>query len=330
MDYEALASELLKELRGRRSQRALSRRLGFESNVVYRWESGRSWPAAAHFFHLVELVRGSASSVVDQFLHSKLELPRGHSPKDEVGVVALLRELRGDSRINDLAKTIGCSRFSVTRWLNGTTQLRLPEFLAFIEATSLRLLDFLAALVDPHKLPSASQRWSLLEASRRAAYDHPWSHAVLRVLETKAYEKLARHRRGFIAERIGISVQEEETCLQILLQAGQIRLRRGRFAVVQTQTVDTRLGQDKARSLQAFWLETALARQRAQHPGVYAYNLFSISEADHQRLLQLHQAFFSDMRRLVAASEPCERVLLFATQFIALDAEASETQQSAC
>ena len=127
----------------------------------------------------------------------------------------------------------------------------------------------------------------------------------------------------FIAERIGISVQEEETCLQILLQAGQIRLRRNRFVVVQTQTVDTRASQDKARLLQAFWLETALARHRQQQPGTYAYNLFSISEADHQRLLQLHQAFFSDMRRLVAASEPCERVLLFAAQLIPLDAGGS-------
>lgn len=59
---------------------------------------------------------------------------------------------------------------------------------------------------------------------------------------------------------------------------------------------------------------------QARSPGVYSYNLFSISEADHQRLLQLYHAFFNDMRRLVAASEPSERVVLFVTHPLPLDA----------
>jgi transcriptional regulator with XRE-family HTH domain len=320
VDHALLARELLRELRGRRSQRALSRRLGFESNVIYRWEAGRSVPSAGDFFRLVELLKGPALSSVDRFLHHAFELPKGSSLTDTDGVVSLLQHLRGEARINDLAQAVGCSRFVMTRWLKGTTQLPLPELLSFIEATTLRLLEFLATLVDPTRLPSVGQRWKLLEASRRAAYDHPWSHAVLRVLETRAYEALDGHRRGFIAQRIGISVQEEETCLQILLQAGQIRLQRRRFVVVETQTVDTRADAEGARRLQTFWLRTALERQEARQPGLYSYNLFSISEADYQRLLQLYQAFFNDMRRLIAASEPNERVVLFATQLMPLDA----------
>lgn len=321
MDHALLARELLRELRGRRSQRAISRRLGFESNVIYRWESGRSAPAAADFFRLVELRQGASAGVIERFLHGKFELPAGCSLSEPEGVVLLLQHLRGDARVNDLAHTLGCSRFVMTRWLKGTTQLPLPELLAFIQATTLRLLEFLATLVDPTRLPSVGKRWRLLEASRRAAYEHPWSHAVLRVLETRAYEALQRHRRGFIAERIGISVQEEETCLQILLQAGQIRLNpRGRFSVVETQTVDTRADPERARRLQAFWLQAALDRQQARQPGVYSYNLFSISEADYQRVLHLYQTFFHEMRRLIAASEPNERVVLFATQLVPLDA----------
>ena len=90
--------------------------------------------------------------------------------------------------------------------------------------------------------------------------------------------------------------------------------------VVETLTVDTRADPERARQLQTFWLQTALERQQARQPGVYSYNLFSISEADYQRVLQLYQAFFNDMRRLIAASEPNERVVLFATQLMPLDA----------
>ena len=47
MNFELLASELLRAQRGRRSQLAWSRRLGFKSNVAYAWESGRAFPTAA-------------------------------------------------------------------------------------------------------------------------------------------------------------------------------------------------------------------------------------------------------------------------------------------
>lgn len=325
MDHEQLARELIKQLRGRRSQRQLSRRLGYQSNVIYRWESGRSWPSAEAFFAFVDQVRagGGSRRCLEEFLQEPLALGAGQSLKNTPALLDLLQRLRGDARINDIARQLGCSRFAVARWLNGSTHVRLPELLAYIEATTLRLLDFLEVLTSPAKLPSVRQQWELLEASRRAAYQHPWSHAVLRVLETRAYAALERHRRGWIAKRIGLSVKEEETCLEVLRQAKQIRLHRGRFVVCETQTIDTRGRPDLAGGLRAFWLDVAAQRQKAQHPGVYAYNLCSVSEADLHRLRQMHQAFFADMRRVIAASEPCERVVLLATQLVALDGDAS-------
>lgn len=47
-------SELLRAVRGKRSQRLLSKRLGYASNVLYRWETGRAWPAAEDFFRLLD------------------------------------------------------------------------------------------------------------------------------------------------------------------------------------------------------------------------------------------------------------------------------------
>lgn len=42
MDWDQLAAELVRALRGKTSQAQLSRRLGYRSNIVQRWESGRS------------------------------------------------------------------------------------------------------------------------------------------------------------------------------------------------------------------------------------------------------------------------------------------------
>ena len=57
MTYETTAVELVRALRGQRSCAELSRRIGYRSNIVHRWESRHSWPTAARFLeaHLDEL-----------------------------------------------------------------------------------------------------------------------------------------------------------------------------------------------------------------------------------------------------------------------------------
>jgi hypothetical protein len=47
LDFEALARQFLRALRGNRSQVAFSRRLRYRSNIAYLWESGRNMPTAA-------------------------------------------------------------------------------------------------------------------------------------------------------------------------------------------------------------------------------------------------------------------------------------------
>src|SRR5688500_4718629 len=46
LDCDQLAIQWLRAMRGKRSQRAFSRRLGYRTNIAYRWESGRCWPTA--------------------------------------------------------------------------------------------------------------------------------------------------------------------------------------------------------------------------------------------------------------------------------------------
>lgn len=53
MNYEGLAADLLRTLRGKRSQTAFSRHLGYKCNVLYTWESGRRWPTADTFFRVL-------------------------------------------------------------------------------------------------------------------------------------------------------------------------------------------------------------------------------------------------------------------------------------
>jgi transcriptional regulator with XRE-family HTH domain len=229
VDPKRLAAEWLRALRGRRSQVALSRRLGYRSNISYRWESGRCFPSASATLRLVQLLGGDVRASLARFYRSTPPWLAQVDVCSVQGVARLLDDLRGGAKRIELARRSGFSRFAVTRWLRGRADPTLPEFLALVEVTSQRLLDFVAAFTDPEQLPSARSAWRGLQAAREAAYGQPWSHAVLRALELDEYRALPAHQPGWIARRLGIAEALEQSSLDVLLRSGQVQLQAGRF-----------------------------------------------------------------------------------------------------
>src|SRR5262245_48643937 len=51
-NYAELASQFIRALRGKRSQLAFSRRLGYRTNILYVWEAARGAPTAAGFMRV--------------------------------------------------------------------------------------------------------------------------------------------------------------------------------------------------------------------------------------------------------------------------------------
>lgn len=324
VDYEAIASELVRAWRGRRSQPAFSRRLGYKSNVVYRWESRRAWPTAAAAFRAAERAGVDLRGGLARFYRRPPAWLARADLKQPEDVARLLDELRGQTPIGELARRAGRSRFAVARWLKGEAEPRLPELLRMIEATSLRLLDFLALLADPAKLPSVAGRYRELVAAREAAYSLPWSHAVLRVLELAEYRALPRHETGWIARRLGIPREEEERCLGHLVASGQVRRVKRHYVVDSTRLVDTRDDPERSQKLREFWARVALERVERGSEHVFSYNLFSASHADVARIRELYRSFFQQVRSIVAQSEPNEAVVLLCTQLVPIEPSAAE------
>jgi DNA-binding phage protein len=320
MRYERLASELLRTLRGKRSQGAFSRRLGFKSNIAYAWESGRRFPTAAGMFRTALRSGVDVHAGLATFFRTPPPWLHETELSEPSGVVRLLEELRAGARVSELARRTGLSRFALARWFNGATEPRLPDFLAVVEATSLRLLDFLAALTDPLQLPSVAEDWRRLDAQRRLAYELPWTQAVLLALELQSYRALPRHRGGWIATRLGISEQDEAHCLKMLEATGQIRRQAQHWVPVNVATVDTRRDAAAGRQLKRWWAKVGLDRLDADGAGQFSYNVFTVSEADLARLQELHFNHYQEMRRIIAASQDSERVVLTNLQLIPLDA----------
>lgn len=319
LDYPAISRELLRCWRGPRSQPAQSRRLGYRSNVVYAWEAGRRFPTAAQALRAAGLGEYPAARIWETFYGARpgwLDHIAADTPD---GVVAALNDLRGRTPIDEIAARAGLSRFAVSRALSGQTQPRLPQFLALVDALSLRLLDWLAAAAPIAAVPSVGQAWTRLEAQRRAAYALPWTQAVLRAIELQSYQSLPSHRPGWIAQRIGIPEQVETDCLTALHAGGQISWDGQRWQLSGSDALDTRRDRALGVRNKRFWAQTGLDQLSNGSDGLFSYNVFSVSERDVERLRRLHLSYFRQLRSIVAESTPTERVLVANVQLFGLD-----------
>jgi DNA-binding phage protein len=297
MSYEQMASELVRAVRGKRSQAALSRRLRCKSNVVYSWEAGRRFPSASKWLWVCERAGIDVRAALGGFFQQEPAWLTEVDPDSSEGIARLLGDLKGKTRLGEVADKSGLSRFAVARYLKGRAEPKLPDFLRLIEVLSLRLLDFVAVFVDPALLPSVAGRWQQLQAARQAAYELPWSHAVLRVLETAGYRALTRHEPGWIAERLGISGADERACLDALEGAGQIRRSGECYSVLAEGTVDTLRDPEAGQRLKVWWSSVALERLQRRAPGRFSYNLFAVSAADYDRIEALLLASRSSVRQ---------------------------------
>jgi len=324
MDYERLAAELVIAVRGSRSQGALSRRAGYRSNIVRRWERGACWPTAARFLELCALRKLDVERCYTEYFRRRPGWLDEHDATSRAAVAAFLRELRGKTPILELARVSGFNRYSVSRWLNGSAEPKLPEFLRLIEASSRRLLDFIATLVDPAALPSVAARWTLLRSAREVAYGQPWSHAVLRALELEDYARAGHAQPGWLATKLGLPDTQVQQALAALLETGQIRERRVRgsirFEPKQVLRVDTRQDPVRGRALKLAWTRLATRKLASGHPGSFGFSLFAVSKADLRKLRDLNQQYVRAMQSLIASSRATDCVGLYCTQLLDLDA----------
>lgn len=319
MDYERLASELLRELRGKRSQAALMRRLGYSANAPYSWEAGRRFPPAQVLFEL-GLLNGCELPALRAFAGLS---HAGRKAEWSAGDTAeWLGRLLGETPASEVARVVGADRTTVSRWLHGQTEPRVPQLLQLVDRLTHRLVELVRLFVEPARLPSLRAVAQELAAQLRIGYEVPWSHALLRALELSTYRSLPAHVPGVLARAIGLTVADEEELLSELRAARLIHKRRGKWQPSRVLTVDTSARPERDRLLKLHWARVGVSRLE---PGpirpdtLYSFNLCAVSHEDLARIRELHLEYYERVRRIVAESKVADRVLLLNQQLIPLD-----------
>jgi transcriptional regulator with XRE-family HTH domain len=317
MDYDRVAAQFLRALRGKRSQAAFCRRFGYRSNVAHTWESQRGFPTAARVFQIARQLGVDVDAALRRFYG--LAPPWIHEVDiaSRQGVARLLTDLAGKTSMVELARYTGKTRFAISRWLKGEAEPRLNDFFQLVECSSMRLVDLIETLVDPQSIPCIRDRWHSMSVARRLAYDAPWTPAVLRALELKAYQELSDPPTAWLARRIGLATDEVQRCLDLLHEAGQIRKEGNKWHLVDVMSLDVRKDQEAAARLRAWWARVAAERCEQRRRGTM-YTLCGVSAADLERLREVQKAYFNEMRAIISQSQPVERVALVMAQVLDL------------
>ncbi len=306
VDYQRAASQCLRAIRGKRSQVAFARRLGYRGNPITDWENGRRFPTAAETLRACGRARIDVDSAFARF-HTAARF----APDDLHG---WLEQLRGGRPVTALARRMGRSRFSVARWLSGAARPRLPEFLQLVDVMTGRAPELVAELVDIEQVPELAPRVYAARAAVSLAMDEPWSEAILRALETAPPGSPTD--AGAIARRLRIDIQPVDRALGRLLEAGIVEARDGRLEVVGELNVDTKT---QAR-LQRHWSGVVAARTQSLGEGeTFGYNVMSLAERDLPEVREILRRAYRDIRSLVATSEPRDSVSLVALAIVRFD-----------
>lgn len=310
---EDVACQFLRALRGKRSQQALARRLGYRGNPLTDWEHGRRFPTAREALRAAGLVGVDVSAALLAFA------PGAPLSFDRRGPLLgpWLTVLAAGITITELSARSGLSRFAIGRWLSGQRHPRVPDFFRLVDAISGRLPELVAELVPIAEVPLLRARHEAAAAARRIAFEEPWTEAILRVLESPDYRALARHREGFIAARLGLSPALERRALSRLEAAGLVRFDGTRYGDLRPITVDTRGGRQALYAVRRHWSQVAAERAGAPRPDdLFAYNVLSVSGPDYARIAELLRATYREIRSLVASSEPADHVALVNLQLM--------------
>lgn len=321
MDLERIVGQLIRALRGKRSQRQLSRALGYRSNVLYLWESCRRAPTLGELHRLAQRSRVDVPRAWATFFRVSPAAFGDHDSASAEFSAAVLGQLRGNRRVNHWAEETGVSRFTLARWLRGQGQPRLPILFRLVHSGTRRLPELLTAFVSAEELPAVAPAIAALARRRRVAVDQPWSQAVMRALELEDYHALPGHEHGWLGRRLGIDREQEQRCLDALFEAGLIDWTGSRYISV-PQTLD--LGPQPfvdRKHVKRHWSQVGIDRLTDSEEGdgnYYSFNVMNLSRDDLQRLRELHVRYFEEMRAIVAQSEPAEVVTVANLQLFTL------------
>lgn len=295
--FEKVVPELILTLRNRSSQAQLSRRMGYKSNRVHRWENNSRHINWREFAKLCR-VQGFP---LEKALYQQVKY-QGAS-EDSAGLV---KHFIGHSSLKDFSRAVEFSSSLVSKWSSGAVVPKLSQVLQLIDRLHGLSVEFLDTLVKYRQLTSLSTLRSLKHQQRSVLARFPEAGAFLATLamSNSTYQDVMKGWKC-LGQKLKMTSSRRCELIRSLFESGWIESVEKTIRLNSVR-LDTRGDLDVAVQLRKYWIEKASEFLQDANdmvaPHRFAYLIVALSadadakaaDAYHKYILQLKEIVTND------------------------------------
>jgi transcriptional regulator with XRE-family HTH domain len=293
MNFKEISCELVSAVHADISRSALARRMGTGLENVSRWENGSRRISWSDFAQICDVSKQPLGDSLEKIVSFKGD------PKDGC---ALARSLLGAAQVTQVARDTGISRYTLMRWQQNKSEPALHEVLQIMHHCQYMMLEFIAHLVDISTVPEAWGVYEMRQRRKEVYYELPVAAAILCCLKLDEYKQLPAHQTGYIANKIGISLGEEQEALERLIDVGKVTKNGEHFEALEEQLELT--DSESFRSFSTYWLGRAKEFcETTENPMPvigYGMDIHPTSKKTFKALRDEYCAFYKRVRALLA------------------------------
>lgn len=311
INYRHLISALLANLRGKNSSAQFSRRLGFTSNQIHRWESHHATMRWKDFIEIATTLKIPLAKRFDRHLGYQ------EDPQDFASLVQYILPTHDRE---DLAKLAGVSVQACSHWMRGKASPPLETVLKLVESGSFSLSTFVAIFIPLEKQsPLLRKILADEEKMKSSVLSTPWTLALLCLISNGLYgKKTLPDLTEALHQNLGIDVASLKKVLGDLAHKGVLTDKNGEVALPRDRHIDLSGTDDFLRESIEFWthygLQTANGPKTSENPtGRSGYMVFSINPKDLKEVYSLFAKTFHDLEKISARCEKNGRTFVFSS-----------------
>jgi transcriptional regulator with XRE-family HTH domain len=220
--YPQIAQEILKRIRGSRTQIETSRILGFHYNQYHKWESGDRQIKWDQFIMVCEAFQVQIEGTLRYML---LYILKKFDPANAPDILSQFLKISGRNDLDVLARRLHTHQSSIRRWLNGSVMPDLGTVLQFFDLEKDFLDAFIRRIFEVAPGEATYSKSANIEEARLQFFSFfPWGLVILAALEVQQFQNLKSEKLPELARFVGIDNEILKMSLSLMVRLGIVEI----------------------------------------------------------------------------------------------------------
>ncbi len=302
--YQSIPPVLVKLVRRNENQISFSKKMGYNFNVVSKWEGNHRKFSWNDFIVFCKHFNWNISSVLESVTHSKYSK---HPESNEV----MNSLLKNDNSTLEARKIFSYQK--IRRLKSGEVKLQLFEFLQTLSLIYGRVDRFLNLLLGEDTAAKLfmqiDQSFEIRQKYRNIISNDPLYSMVLSCLKLGSYQSLSEHSDSFLSNILDIDESHVKFRIEHL-ENENIIIKKDNLYLLNTGERHIDLGaEDKSAStaLNFFWHQKILkaCAEKNTDPNFFkqAFLIYQSNQDLDQKVFELTKNFYRDLKNLADSVE---------------------------